>query len=185
MTARKLSLLAFLGLLCVLLAALSVVTRSADAAGAPCFDQLPGLPGVIPPWGFHTSDPLTGARGTYARAYGDINLDANQISGTICQVQFRHAQEQLIVMRALSPIIYHTHHAVLYGSPGNLIKAHVRVISSTDASCKVNSTGVMTMYGSYDNVRKDSIQFTFPAACRAHDHLYGPGPQVNAQVPPL
>ena len=40
------------------------------------------------------------------------------------------------------------------------------------------------IYASYNGVRSDSVQFSFPAACRDQDHLYH-GPQVNNQVPPL
>jgi hypothetical protein len=166
------------------IAMLVATTGPAFAAGAPCFDQVGALPGVIPPWGFHTGDPLTDARGSYARAYGDINLDTNRISGKICQVQYVHARESLIVMKAVSPIIFHTHRAVLYGYPGNEITTHVKVLASTDSSCTTGTVGVMTMYASYNNVRSDSIRFSFPAACRAHDHLYH-GAEVNAQVPPL
>ncbi len=182
---RKLVALMAIALLCAVVSILAVSTGPADAAAIPpCFQQLPGLPGVIPPWGFHTGDPLTGDHGSYARAYGDINLDTNQISGKICQVQYVRAEASLIVMRPVSPIIFHTHTAVLYGYAGNEIKAHVQVASSTDSSCKVGTVGVMTMFGSYNNVRSDSIQFTFGAACRAHNHLYH-GSQVDAQVPPL
>jgi len=42
----------------------------------------------------------------------------------------------------------------------------------------------VTLFASYNGVRSDSVQFTFPAACKDHDHLYH-SPQVNNQVPPL
>jgi hypothetical protein len=42
----------------------------------------------------------------------------------------------------------------------------------------------VTLFASYNSVRSDSVQFSFPAACADHDHLYH-GPQVNNQVPPL
>jgi hypothetical protein len=41
----------------------------------------------------------------------------------------------------------------------------------------------VTVFGSYNGVRSDSVQFTFPRACKNHDHLYH-GTQVNVQVPP-
>ncbi len=162
---------------------LAARTGPALAAGSPCFDQLPGLAG-IPPWGFHTGEPLTAARGSYARAYGDIDLARNEISGKICEAQFVHGQAELIMLAPESPIIFHTHVAELWGYPGNEIRTHVKVTSSSDASCTVGTVGLMTMYASYNGVRSDSIQFRFPAGCRAHDHLYH-GAQVNAQVPPL
>jgi hypothetical protein len=73
---------------------------------------------------------------------------------------------------------------MMWGYPGNLIKIDVRVVSSSDSRCKVGTVGQLNMYASYNGVRSDSIQFSFGAACRDHNHLYH-GPQVNAQVPPL
>lgn len=72
----------------------------------------------------------------------------------------------------------------MWGYPGNLIKAHVKVVYSSDADCQVGTHGKVVMYASYNGVRSDSIQFFFPAACRDQDQLYH-GPQVDAQVPPL
>lgn len=178
--------IATLVVMCAMVVAAITVfgTGAADAATAPCFKQVPPLAG-IPPWGFHTSDPLTGSSGSYARAYGDVNLDTGKISGNICQVDLHAGQpEQLIMLKPQSPLISHTHYGKMWGYPGNLIKVNVKVASSTDPSCTVGTVGRMTMFGSYNGVRSDSIQFTFPAACKGHDHMYH-GPQVNAQVPPL
>jgi hypothetical protein len=139
----------------------------------------------IPPWGFHTGQPITGATGSYARAWGDINLGTSWISGKICQVdRVRGQPDGMIVMKPEPHIIYHTHYAKLWGYPGNLIKVNVKVVSSTDPRCKVGTVGQMTMYASYNGVRSDSVQFSFGASCGDHNHLYH-GPQVNAQVPPL
>ena len=63
------------------------------------------------------------------------------------------------------------------------MKIIVRVKSSTDSRCKVGTRGDATLFASYNNVRSDSVQFVFPAACKDHDHLYH-GPHVNNQVPP-
>lgn len=145
--------------------------------------QIP-IVGGIPPWGFHTGQPITGATGSYARGHGNISLSANTISGILCQVdRVRHQPDRLIIMTVQHHLVYHSHHAVRWGYPGNLIKFIVRVKSSTDPACKVGTLGRVTMFGSYNGVRSDSVRFTFPAACRDHDHLYH-GPQVNNQVPP-
>ena len=146
--------------------------------------QIPIVQG-IPPWGFHTGNPITGATGSYARGHGDINLNAGTISGVICQVdRVRRAPDRLIVMSVARHIVYHTHTGVMWGVPGNIIKINVRVTSSTDRRCAVGTRGHVTMFGSYNGVRSDSIRFFFPAACKDHNHLYH-GPQVNNQVPPL
>ena len=156
-----------------------------SAAGYPVqyCSQVP-IVGGIPPWGFHTGAPISGATGSYARGHGDVSLSHNTISGVLCQAdRVRHQPDRVIIMRVQGHLVYHSHTAVLWGYPGNLIKFIVRVNSSTDPRCKVGTRGVVTLFGSYNGVRSDSVQFSFPAACRDHDHLYH-GPQVNTQVPP-
>jgi hypothetical protein len=81
-------------------------------------------------------------------------------------------------------LAYHSHYAVMWGVPGNIMRIFVRVQSSTAARCKIGTLGRVTLFASYNGVRSDSVGFTFPGACRDHDHLYH-GPQVNNQVPPL
>jgi hypothetical protein len=170
--------------LAVVLSALSLGAGSAAGDTLGCFGPVPPR-GGIPPWGFHTGPPLSGAAGSYARAWGDINLGTNWISGKICQEnRVPPNQDRMIVMTPEPYIVYHTHTGTMWGYPGNLIKVNIKVVSSTDALCKVGTVGHMTMFGSYNGVRSDSIQFSFPAACSDHNHLYH-GPQVNAQVPPL
>ncbi len=146
--------------------------------------QVPIVQG-IPPWGFHTGAPITGATGSYARGHGDINLTAGTVSGTICQVdRLANQPDRLIIMTVLPHLVYHSHYATMWGVPGNIMKIVVRVQSSTDARCRVGTLGDVTLFASYNGVRSDSVQFTFPAACGGHDHLYH-GSQVNNQVPPL
>jgi hypothetical protein len=94
----------------------------------------------------------------------------------------RHRPDRLIVMTVEHHLVYHSHHAVMWGVPGNLMKIIVRVKSSTDPRCKAGTRGHVTLFASYNGVRSDSVQFTFPAACQRHDHMYH-GPQVNNQVP--
>jgi hypothetical protein len=147
--------------------------------------QVP-IVGGIPPWGFHTGQPISGATGSYARGHGDINLARNTVSGILCQVdRVRHHPDRLIIMTVKHHLVYHSHHAVKWGFPGNIMKIIVRVKSSTDPRCQVGTLGHVTLFASYNNVRSDSVQFFFPASsCKDHDHLYH-GPQVNNQVPPL
>jgi hypothetical protein len=170
-------------LLTPLVALGSSMVGSAGAYQVQYCSPIP-IVGGIPPWGFHTGAPITGATGSYARGHGDISLSANTVSGILCQVdRVRHHPDRLIVMTVLHHLVYHSHHAVMWGFPGNLIKINVRVKSSTDPRCKVGTRGQVTLFGSYNGVRSDSVQFVFPAACRDHNHLYH-GPQVNNQVPP-
>src|ERR1700683_3238956 len=61
------------------LAALAGITGAAAADSTQYCAQIPIVQG-IPPWGFHTGQPITGAGASYARGNGDINLDANTVS---------------------------------------------------------------------------------------------------------
>jgi hypothetical protein len=163
-----------------------VLGTTGSASGAPVqyCSQIPIVQGT-PPWGFHTGSPISGASGSYARGHGDINLAANTVSGILCQVDRVPDQpDRLIVMTVEHHLIYHSHSAVMWGVPGNVMKIIVTVKSSTDSQCKVGTRGHVTLFASYNGVRSDSVQFSFPAACKDHNHLYH-GPQVNNQVPPL
>ncbi len=170
----------------VLTPLLALIGLAGPAAGSPVqyCAQIP-IVGGIPPWGFHTGAPITGPTGSYARGHGDINLNAGTVSGILCQVdRVRNQPDRLIIMTVQRHLVYHSHHAVVWGVPGNIMKIIVRVQSSTDPRCQVGIRGRVTLFASYNGVRSDSVRFTFPAACKGHDHLYH-GPQVNNQVPPL
>lgn len=176
-----------IGLVALVLASLMALTNLAGSATANSVQDCSEIPivGGIPPWGFHTGAPITGGTGSFARGHGDINLTANTVSGILCQVdRFRHEPDRLIIMTVAHHLVYHSHYAVMWGVPGNIMKIIVRVRSSTDPGCEVGTVGRVTLFASYNGVRSDSVQFSFPAACRGHDHLYH-GSQVNNQVPPL
>jgi hypothetical protein len=156
---------------------------SASGSQVQYCSQIPIVYG-IPPWGFHTGQPITGATGSYARGHGDINLAANTVSGILCQVdRVPNHPDRLIIMTVKHHLIYHSHYASMWGFPGNIMKIIVRVQRSTDPECKAGTVGHATLFASYNGVRSDSVQFSFPAACKDHDHLYH-GSQVNNQVPP-
>ncbi len=166
----------------LLMCAGTAATASGDSAQYCA--QIPVV-GGIPPWGFHTGSPITGATGSFARGHGEINLAANTVSGILCQVdRVRNQPDRLLIMTVEHHLLYHSHYAVMWGVPGNIMSITVRVQSSTDPSCAVGTVGHLTLFASYNGVRSDSAQFTFPPACKGHDHLYH-GAQVDNQVPPL
>jgi hypothetical protein len=176
-----------IGLAVLVLTPLLALISMAGLAGASPVQYCAQIPivGGIPPWGFHTGAPITGSTGSYARGHGDINLAANTVSGILCQVdRVRHEPDRLITMTVNHHLVHHSHYAVMWGYPGNIMKIIVRVQSSTDPRCKVGTLGHVTLFASYNGVRSDSVRFSFPAACSDHDHLYH-GSQVNNQVPPL
>jgi hypothetical protein len=175
-----------IGLAVLVLTPLLALVSMADSAGGSSVQYCAQIPivGGIPPWGFHTGAPITGTTGSYARGHGDINVGAHTVSGILCQVdRVRHQRDRLIIMTVKHRLVYHSHHAVRWGVPGNIMKIIVRVKRSTDPRCKLGTLGRVTLFASYNGVRSDSVRFTFPAACSDHDHLYH-GPQVNNQVPP-
>jgi hypothetical protein len=153
-----------------------------SAYSAGC-GQIPIVYG-IPPWGFHTG-PLIGATGSFARGHGKIDLEANTVSGIICQEdRVANRPTRAITLTVEHHLVYHSHYAVMWGFPGNIMKIIVRVRVSNNPRCTTGTVGRATLFASYNGVRSDSVQFFFPAQCRDHDHLYH-GPQVNNQVPPL
>jgi hypothetical protein len=165
--------------LLALLTLLGLSSMSGRAAGySPGCGQVP-IVGGIPPWGFHTGPP-SGATSSFARGHGQINLEQNTVSGIICQEDSRGA----ITMTVEHHLVYHSHVAVMWGFPGNIMKIRVRVRATNDLKCALGTVGRATLFASYNGVRSDSVQFFFPPACRDQDHLYH-GTQVNNQVPPL
>jgi hypothetical protein len=131
----------------------------------------------IPPWGFHTG--AYSGESWFAKAHGNINFEANTVSGVMCQQDPRGT----ILMSVLHHLVYHSHYAMMWGYPGNLMKIKFRITSSSDPKCTVGMIGRATIYGSYNGVRSDSVQFFFPAACKDQNRVYH-GTQVNVQVPP-
>lgn len=135
-------------------------------------------------WGFHGGAPITGSTGSYTRGHGTINLVASTATGIICQVdRVPGAPDHQIILSIARHVIYHSHTAYMFGVEGNIMKIAVRVKHSTDPSCAVGTSGQMTIFASYNNVHADSIQYSFPAACRDHRHRYT-GPSVITNVPP-
>jgi hypothetical protein len=167
-----------------LMTLLVLISMAGQAAGySPGCGQIPIVYG-IPPWGFHTGPPI-GGTGSFARGHGEINLEANTVSGILCQEdRVRNRPTRAITMTLEHHLVYHSHYAMRWGFPGNIMKIILRVRASSDPKCQVGTVGRATLFASYNGVRSDSVQFFFPAACRDHDHLYH-GPQVNNQVPPL
>jgi hypothetical protein len=162
-------------------AALSTVgAGTAAAAAAPCFAQIPPFKGN-PQWGFHTGPPISGKSGSYSRAIGDVTLSSGSINGTVCQVNVAGGVQRLIVLKP-THVLSHTHYGKPFGHLGNLMSAQVKVTSSTDKNCKVGTAGTMTVNATYNGVKSASVQFTFPAACKGHDHTYHSS-QVDALVP--
>jgi hypothetical protein len=180
---KRLTLRAGLGAVAIApLLGLATMAGLASGYSVQYCSEIPIVQG-IPPWGFHTGAPITGANGSYARGHGDINLAANTVSGVLCQVNRIRGRDGLIIMSVEHHLGYHSHYADMWGYPGNVMNITVRVRSSNDPRCAVGTIGQVKLFASYNGVRSDSVQFYFPQACKDHRHLYH-GTQVNNQVPP-
>ncbi len=164
-----------LGALAVAPLLATLLMSSSAVAATPC-SEIPTVYG-IPPWGFHTGPYQMGR--SFAKGHGDISLRANTVSGVICQQD----RAGVIILAVRHRLVYHSHHAMKWGYPGNIMKIRVRVTASTDPRCRVGTAGHATLFASYNGVRSDSVQLFFQGACRDQDRLYH-GTQVNNQVPP-
>ncbi len=128
--------------------------------------------------GFRASWPTGTHPGT--RGHGKVNLGAGTVSGIMCQV---NSGGNAIVLSIGHRISYASHHAVMFGVPGNILRAPTRVTSSSDPNCPVGTRGKLAVFASYNNIHKDSVQLSFPGACKGHRHRYT-GPSVVTNVPP-
>lgn len=170
-------------LLTTAVAMTAAVTSAASRPIAYC-SAIPIVPVAREAWGFHAGQPISGATGSYARGHGQINLSARTASGILCQVdRVRHAPDRQIVLSVERRVIYTSHYATMFGVPGNIMKVHVRVSSTTDPRCRPGTQGELTIFASYNGIHRDSVQLSFPAACRDHRHRYT-GPDVVTNVPP-
>ena len=146
-------------------------TSFAGGARSPAYCTIPTK--NYSPWGFHTGLPISGPTGSYAHGHGTFNPSARSASGIMCQVDRVHnAPDRQIILSIGHRMVYYSHTATLWGFPGNLVKLAVRVRQSTDPNCPVGTTGLVTIFASYNGVHQDSVKFYFPAACKSHRHLY-------------
>ena len=103
-----------------------------SATAATSCSEIPTVYG-IPPWGFHTG-PYTGSP-SFAKGHGDIDLEANTVSGVICQQD----RAGVIIMSVEHRLVYHSHYATMWGYPGNVMKIKLRVTRSNDPKCAVGT----------------------------------------------
>jgi hypothetical protein len=170
------------GLAGAALAVLALVVSSTATARPVAYCTIPTKNDS--PWGFHTGQPISGASGTYAHGHGTFNPSADTAAGIMCQVdRVRHAPDRQIILSVDHHLLYYSHTATKWGYPGNLVKLGVRVKQSTDPKCPVGTRGKVTIFASYNGVHQDSVQFSFPAACSDHRHLYH-SPSVVTNVEP-
>lgn len=163
-----------------LLGALLLLGGSALASSpAPAYCTI-RTAGADVQWSFRVGAPITAANGTYAHGHGTIS--GQSVTGVICQVdRVPGFPDRQIILTAVSPVISLQHAVPFDGALSNQLQLHVRVTSSTDPKCRVGTKGELTLIATYNGVHHDSVRFTFPGACRRHDHDYI-GPTVVVLV---
>jgi hypothetical protein len=85
-----------------------------SASAATSCSEIPTVYG-IPPWGFHTGS-YTG-ESSFAKGHGNINLEANTVSGIMCQQD----RAGVIIMSVEHHLSYHSRYAMMWGYPGNQV----------------------------------------------------------------
>jgi hypothetical protein len=163
------------------LAAVIMAAGAAFAASRPvAYCTLPAGP-AHPAWAFRVAAPIQTATGSYAHGRG--TLSGPHATGHVCQVdRVATAPDRQIILKVTRVLVGPRHGAVLFGVPGNLMALGVRVTSSTDSSCHVGTPGTLTLFASFNGIKKDLVKFSFGRGCRSHNHAYT-GPRVVALVP--
>jgi hypothetical protein len=139
------------------------------------------IPSGATAWAFHAGVPITGATGTYAHGHGSVS--GGSAAGVICQVdRARGAPDRQIIL-SIHSLISLQHAVPVSGALGNVMRLGVRVKSSTDPKCKVGTAGQAMIVATYNGAHHDSVELSFPSACRRHRHDYT-GTDVVALVPP-
>jgi hypothetical protein len=161
--------------------AAAAISSAASVASVPAaYCPLPSGP-ANPSWAFHAGAPIQAASGTYAHGRGTVS--GGHASGEICQVdRSAGSADRQIILSVTHGRVVPQHAVTINGVLGNRMSLPVRVSSSTDPRCHVGTRGTVTLFSSYNGVHKDSAEFSFPGACRDHDHRYS-GPRVVALVP--
>src|ERR1700691_4310301 len=109
----------------VLTALLALTSMAGSASAATSCSEIPTVYG-IPPWGFHTGSYTGGS--SFAKGHGNINLEANTVSGVICQQD----RAGVIIMSVEHHLVYHSHYATMLRYAGNVMKIVVRVRTSDE-----------------------------------------------------
>jgi hypothetical protein len=99
---------------------LATLGMTGSASGATSCAQVPTVYG-IPPWGFHTGS--YSGESSFAKGHGNINLGANTVSGVMCQQD----RGGVIIMSVQHHLGYHSHYAMMWGYPGNIMKIEYRL----------------------------------------------------------
>ena len=161
----------------VVATALTASVAATARAGNLC-NELPIANVLRNDLGFRAGWPSGSQPGT--RGHAKVNLTTRRVSGVMCQANRGGTS---IILSIGHRLLFASHHAVRFGVPGNILTTNVRVTNTTDPNCPIGTHGQLTVFASYNNLHKDSVELSFPVGCRGHQHRYT-GPSVTTNVPP-
>jgi hypothetical protein len=158
-------------------------TASEAAASARCpLKSTSSIP-AGDAWAFHDtaapSSPHAGINSSYVHGRG--NWGGGHGSGTIClQVSSSGgASHELVIIvegsARVHPGVTRLEHR------GVQLALHMNVAASDDPSCPVGSTGSVTLFASYYEQHRDSLQLRFGSRCATYADTFA-GPRLSALI---
>jgi hypothetical protein len=135
-------------------------------------------------WAFTQTGPPRGRTGRLTASYshGRGQLHGIAASGTACTSDFvrRLANRDLVLT------IFGTAQLSRPTTVGGVLGAQLvlafKVTRSDDSSCAGGSRGTLTLFGSYNGVKLDSLRLSFSRRCASHDHYYVNGGKTHVVV---
>jgi hypothetical protein len=148
-----------------------------------------------PRWGFRGGHFILAQGQAWALAHGTLNESTQTASGYLCQhVRPRNVPDRLVVMRAVGHYVFHSYAAQPKGGlSGNVLGLTFKVIENAYGThCGDGATAHVTLYGSNNGDRSNSVQINFPAhpnnpeapTCTAQDRSYHTG-NATVHIPAL
>jgi hypothetical protein len=161
----------------------SAAVGSAAAGSARCPIKASSSEGAVE-WAFTESGPPSGPHPGIASSYthGRGTWAGGHASGTVCHEDSltggRPARELVLRIAGsarLSPGIERQ------GLPGVGLELKATVSASDDPACATGTHGTVTLFASYHEVHRDSVQLRFTGGCSDHDHTYT-GSQLHVLI---
>jgi len=168
-------------------AAVSAIATASNGASAAAPAKCPLKSSSSTPagdaWAFHDSavpsSPQLAVSSSYVHGRG--GWGGGHGSGTIC---LQHSSSgggshEVVLAVAGSARVYPG--VTQLGHRGVRLTLHVSVAASDDQSCPAGSHGSVTLFASYYELHRDSLQLRFGAACAAYADTFS-GSQLSALI---
>jgi hypothetical protein len=134
-------------------------------------------------WAFTTTGPPStsspGLISTYAHGRG--TWSGGRGRGTICRQDTRSGSSRRDIVLSVVASAHVSPRITRLGRLGVGLVLSVTVSASDDTGCSPGARGTVTLFASYYEGHRDSIQFHFAAACASYDATYL-GPRVYTLI---